>query len=599
MFLYRPAPMPVEWLEKTPIRIPREMSPRRPGPFKADPYQVEPLNCWHPESGVSDVIFSAGAQITKTTNALLGLAYRMRWRPLPALWVMPSEDAARKQISGDKLVPLIDANPELRALKPSDPRLFAALEMHLDGMQLSLAGANSPTALGGRTKGLIVIDEAAKIAHEKRKDANESHPIKLASERAKDLKGLSFRWVCSTPNLETNYFWLEWERGDQRLYYVPCPNCGGEISLDWVMDEGTGYRSIVWPESCRNAAGDWVESKVKELARYQCPHCEYQIGNEEKPAMSQAGAWKATIEGEGEAFRSYLLTSFYSSQSTWGDCAVEFLRGQDLFGLQNFSNSWRARPFSEIKINVKREAVEKCRADWYRLGQVRGDVDFLVVTSDPGQKKDHWEISAVMKNGDVAVVMRGTALGFGELAKLPREIDGKPVISGLIDCRYNTEEVLSFCWDSKGFWWPTMGQEASMGTWNKRKVQSHPGLFVYNYSDYNLKFELYGRMIAGEVLPLELATELEHGTRRFWLPADADKELVAHHSGQQLTEDKGNRESRKWKRLPNDHWGDCSKLAVLARMIVETRRREEAQRPPDVPVGVDPGPVSGQRARVG
>jgi endogenous inhibitor of DNA gyrase (YacG/DUF329 family) len=599
MFLFRPAPMPVDWLEAN-IRIPREMSPRRPGPFRADPYQREPLNCWHPESGVSDVIFSGGAQITKTLLAVLGLSYRIKWRPLPALYVMPSQDMADKAIAMEKIQPLVRANAILHELRPPGG-VFSLSEMQFEGMELSMAGANSPTGLAGRTKGLIAIDEAAKIEHHKRKDSTEAHPIKLATERAKDLKGLSFRWMCSTPNSDAHPFWLEWERGDQRLFRVPCPNCGAPMAFDWEQNEQTGYQSIVWPESCRAESGVWVESKVREAARYICPSCEYPVRNEEKAAMIEAGVWEASVEGEESSFRSYLLTSFYSSQSTWGDCAVEYLKGQDLFGLQNFSNSWRARPFSEVKVNVRKEAVEKCRADWYRKGQVRGDVDFLVATCDPGQKKDHWEISAVWKNGDVGPVLWGSSLGFGELEKLPREIDGKPVLAGLIDCRYNTEEVLRFCWGSRGFWWPTMGQEASTGTWNQRKVQAYPGLVIYNYSDYNLKFETYARMISGEVLPLELATELEQGQRRFWLPADADQELVNHHSGQQLMEDKG-KSTRRWKRLPNDHWGDCSKLAVLARMIIETRRREEAQRAAAlaaIPSVVEPGPETGKRNRVG
>jgi hypothetical protein len=144
-----------------------------------------------------------------------------------------------------------------------------------------------------------------------------------------------------------------------------------------------------------------------------------------------------------------------------------------------------------------------------------------------------------------------------------------------------------------------MGQEAGRGTWKESKVATHPGLLIYNYSDYNLKFEVYARMIAGEVLPLAQQIELGAEQRKFLLPADADAELVAHHSGQQLMEDKGNKASRRWKRMPNDHWGDCSKLATLARMIVDSVRRAAAQAGAgsggvDTPT-VEDGPNSGHK----
>ena len=578
-FAVRRRPLPADWLEEN-IKIPRKMSPRSPGPFRALPFQRAILNTWHPESGTNDVVVAAGTQLMKTLSAVLGVAYRIKWNPLPALYVVPAEDFARKVIAFEKFHPLINANPCLAELKPTNSDLFQALEMHMAGMELSLVGANSPTQLSGRSKGIIVVDEACKIIHRESEDAPEAHPIKLATERAKDFKDIAFRYLSSSPNHENHLFWHEFCRGDQCLFHLQCPNCPADFPLEFDHDEATGYRSIVWPETCRNAAGVWVEDAVKAQARYICPKCGFPIPNEAKIDMLDTGQWIPEFPAGTQAFRSFRLPSLYSPRITWGDVAVEFLNGHDLFGLENFTNSWLAKPFSKVAVRVKKEAVERCRADWYLRRQVRGDVDYLLAAADPGQHRTHWMIGAVHKNGDIAILDWGTCMAVEDLGKLPDAIDGHTWPRGLCDAGYMPERVETFCYNTKGRWWPTRGQDATFGTWSEADVRSHPGLKIYNFSDFTLKYELYVRRIQ------------ELGTPRVWIPGDADAELVAHLSGQQMMEDRGLSRTRRWKRLPNDHWGDCLKQILLSSMIVETQRRAMAQVPTvDMPTA-DDGPNS-------
>ena len=101
-----------------------------PGPYSTalTPYVREPLEAFGNDS-IRRVTLVWGAQTSKTTTILAGLAYKIAEAPCPALWVMPSEMLARS-FSETRWLPLVDDCPALAKEKPVDTDKIKILEQH-------------------------------------------------------------------------------------------------------------------------------------------------------------------------------------------------------------------------------------------------------------------------------------------------------------------------------------------------------------------------------------------------------------------------------------------------------------------------------------
>ena len=90
------------------------------------------------------------------------------------------------------------------------------------------------------------------------------------------------------------------------------------------------------------------------------------------------------------------------------------------------------------------------------------------------------------------------------------------------------------------------------------RLQAPAGLGLYTYIDNDIKTEFYDWRINRRRAPL------------FRLPVDAPEALMAGLSGQQLiTKRTAGGTSQQWKKLPNDHFGDCVKLAYVGWQVLK------------------------------
>src|SRR5690606_4526487 len=95
----------------------------------------------------------------------------------------------------------------------------------------------------------------------------------------------------------------DFENGDKRRFWVPCPHCEEHQSLK--------FRNLKWPES------------EPESAWYHCAHCECAINDGDKPKMLSAGEWRAEKKARGIA--SVHLNALYSPWPTFAEMAEKFL----------------------------------------------------------------------------------------------------------------------------------------------------------------------------------------------------------------------------------------------------------------------------------
>jgi len=582
-FQFSVAPSVTRWCEEN-IVLPAKMAPASAGPFsiRRRPMMRSILECGHPQSGVRSLTITGGSQTLKTTCSIMVLAYRIAHSPMPTLILGNSEDWLRVEISEKRLAALIEENTCLRVHKPYDRTKFRSLYMEMSGGPIVFEGINSDTSTSGSTQGIVWICEAAKVKHHDSEQAPEAHPIRLAFERTKEFRGLELQMMDFTPNTPNHLAWKTFERGTQTHFNVPCPHCGHffpfefevrrtgeededvESILEAEQDRAVSdtYRSLIWSPDARRVDGSWDIARVRETARFICPKNGCEISDDHKPGMIEKYEEHHRNASASMSDRSFRIPSFYAPKVSFGDMAKEFLEKGDLLstGLQNFYNSWLGLPWSVLSYNVTEKHILALKGVYAR-GVIPSKPALLMLLADPGEKATHWAVIAAMPNGDLFYIDWGSVVAEKELLS-PEFLRARqyylagtneklyPVV-GYIDSSWNTEEVYDICQRSGGFLWPVKGDPRAVGTWNETRAASRTiDLRLYTYSDTQLKDEFYGRRIQRKKGP------------RIVIPIDADFELMHGLSAQQK-----DRQTGLWKRVPQDHLGDCGKYALLGSQI--------------------------------
>lgn len=582
------APGVVDYCERNFV-LPPIMAPAGSGPFstRRRPMMRPILECGHPQSGVRNLSITGGSQILKTTCCILIIGYRIPNSAMPTLILGPAESWLKDEIIKKRLQALIDANPVLRAHKPYDHNKYNLLSMEMSGGFITVEGATSPTSTSGSTMGIVYIAEAGKIEHHESEQRPEAHPIKLAFERTKEFRGLELHISDFTPNHPHHLAWQNHLRGTQTHFHVPCPHCDHYFPMEFEIRKDTPasdsevdeaetileesqeeakpkyYRSLIWSPDARRADGSWNIDRVKQTALYICPKNGCEIRDEHKPAIIDRFEEVHHNTSAPMSDRSFRIPSFYAPRVTFGDMAEQFLQRGDLFttGLQNFYNSWLGLPWSSLSGNVKDEHVLKLKGEYARK-IIPSRPAMLLLTSDPGERATHWEVTAIMPNSEMFLIDWGIETGPEELIKLEFIKARRYYIAGTseaimpdigyIDSGWDTEKVYDVCEspNTRGFYWPTKGDKNAWGTWKETRAASRPHLRLFTYSDTQLKNELYGRLIQRRKDP------------KLWLPHDVSLDVIKGHSDQQK-----DRATGKWKELTGDHFGDCTKLALLGKQI--------------------------------
>lgn len=567
----------VPWLEKH-ISLPAKMAPNSSGPFRvaSRPFQRPILECFNPESGVNECGVSAGVQIAKTTMLALGASYRMINSPMPILIVGSSRDWTKTEISEKRLTPLIEENDILAACKPANSDRFRTMSMDMAGGMINLVGGNSPGALSGGSYGITLCDEAAKLIQSDSDQVPEAHPFYLIPKRTDGFGALEFHYYSSTPNSPSHPFWKYILVGDQTHFYVECPHCHEWFYLDFIgraedidqVNQALGlrlpsdYKSLTWNKDAREASGQWDEGKVRESVRYICPHNGCEIQEIHKQAMVEGCQEKRHNTLAAKNRRTFILPSFYSPTKSLGTMAWDFLDSlKDMFGLQDYYNSRLARPWQEFSVNLKLEDVAKCVADGkhgrplYRRHTLPLKPLSLLLNADPGEATTHWELVALAADGGVWVCDWGTVVSSKDMLA-PDFLRARHIVidgtgekmwaqRGYIDTGWQQDDQLNVCQASNGFFIPVKGSDSKHGQLHETRVATRPNVKMLVFNDREVKNGLYAsRMMKQEV-------------GGFHLPSDADPEVKMGHSGQKRDAE------GEWQRVPADHFGDCSKYAVI------------------------------------
>jgi phage terminase large subunit GpA-like protein len=109
----------------------------------------------------------------------------------------------------------------------------------------------------------------------------EANPVQLAEARVSTYPN-HLIIATSTPTTADSIIWSEWQKGDMRFYYVPCPHCGVKQKLIWGQ--------VKWDEAAKIEDGVYDFKLVKSSTYYECEECKGKITDGQKTKMLREGS---------------------------------------------------------------------------------------------------------------------------------------------------------------------------------------------------------------------------------------------------------------------------------------------------------------------
>ena len=317
-----------EWADKH-----RRLSSKasaEPGPWRTSrtPYLREPMDCLSSTSAVQRVVMMFAAQTGKTEAGANWLGYVIDHAPGPMLMVQPTVDMA-KRLSKQRLESLINDTPVLsEKIAPARSRDSGntMFSKEFPGGMMILTGANSATGLRSTPCRYIFCDEIDAFPSDV---DGEGDPVSLAEKRATTFARRKIL-LTSTPTVKDfSRIEAEYERSDQRRFYVPCPCCN---VMQWLK----------WPQL------KWDNNEASTAA-YECEVCHERFAEIHKPAMLRNGEWRATAPSNGKT-AGFHLSGLYSPLGwlSWAEMVDDFLRAKtDAPMLKSFVNTRLAETWEE------------------------------------------------------------------------------------------------------------------------------------------------------------------------------------------------------------------------------------------------------------
>ena len=422
------------------------------------PYLREIMDCLSSMSEVQEVVFMKSAQIGGTEGGNNWIAYVIDHAPGAMMLVQPTLELSKRN-SKTRIKTLIEECPPIREKVRSARSRDSGntiLAKEFPGGVLVMAGANSAVSLRSMPVRYLMLDEIDGYPDDV---DGEGDPVVLAEKRTTTFVRKKI-YKVSTPTFEgRSKIAREFEKTDQRRYFVPCPHCHEMQVLKWAQ--------VRWPE------GKPLE------AVYVCEHCERDIQDHQKTWMLERGEWRAQFPGRGNGvrvgFHINALYSPYGLGDKWGQLALKFVEAQGkpevLRGFTNteLGETWKDKGEAPDwqRLYERREA--------YAMSSVPEQVVFLTAGVDVqkdrleaevvgwGRDKQSWSIEYLVIPGDTALESTweklSELLGRTWSKKVGDGSVDLPIRMMAVDTGYNTQHVYN--WVRR---WPVTRVMATKGS---------------------------------------------------------------------------------------------------------------------------------------
>ena len=505
------------------------------------PYLKEILDCLSSSSPVQEVAFMKSARIGGSEAGFSWIGWIIDQKPANILYLTPTGEFS-KRISKTSLGPLLEETPVLKeklgTVKNKEKSDNLTNKSFPNG-ELFISNATGAN-LRGLTIKYVYCDEVDAYPMEiVTNSESEGDVIDLVKNRTATYGFHKKLYYVSTP---TTYGSSKihdlYQKGDQRLWYMPCPSCSENITLR--------FQGLKWPKG------------RPEDVYYECEHCQFHIIEElHKTEMLEKGEWIAQNPGAGRGlFASFHLNALAAPYpwKTWVEIAAQWEdanRGNNQIKLKTFIQT--------VLGEVWREKGEV--PSWERLFNRRSDLKSgicpkgsLLLTAGIDIQKDRaaLEIKSWMPDLQSASIWYEeiwgdtSHIGSEVWAKLEERINATYPIDGMtarlsvekaaIDIGYNTGIV--YAWarrnrrnvaaikgtDSSGYV-ISLPQKVDVNDLGRRSYRS---LKVWQVGTGLVKPELYGW------LNQEQPTDDNYPPGYVHFPCDREEEYFKQLCGEQI-----------------------------------------------------------------
>ena len=304
-----PPPVTVaEWADANRVMAPP--SPW-PGPWRTDrmPYLREVMERLSPSDPCESVAMMKCVQTGGTEVALNFLGHCVDTDPSSFLYVMPTVEDARRTSRLRVAKMLADCPTLASKIAPAKSRdsTNSTLEKHFPGGFFRMAGANAASGLQSDSIKRLVCDEIDQWPLDV---DGQGDPVGMAVGRTTAYERSRKVFLLSKATVKaTSRILKAFDEGDQRHYYVPCPECGVHQHLRWEQ--------VRWP------------SGRPDQAYYVCEAHGCVIESWRKDEMLTGGEWRPHAAFNGR-HHSYHINSLYapSGSISWASLAVEYCAAQ-------------------------------------------------------------------------------------------------------------------------------------------------------------------------------------------------------------------------------------------------------------------------------
>lgn len=272
-----------EWSDRY-RKVSRDSGSPWPGDFKTDrvPYLREPQDCLHPDHPARRVTARWAAQLGKSTAIENWFGFIVDQAPGSMMITLPTLEEATK-FNRIKLQPTIEATPRVShkvvPVNSRDEQSSTTFFKRFAGGFCQVVNAGSSKGLQMVSIKYLAMDEVT--GYPKDVDGRGS-PRDQARARQKMYGDLAKEWQGSTPGVAGECAISEdYEAGDRRHYYVPCPHCQ--------------IFQLLRPEHMNGP-----DPEMGLPVHFKCLSCSEAIVNGHKTEMNLGGVWIPTRVREGE-----------------------------------------------------------------------------------------------------------------------------------------------------------------------------------------------------------------------------------------------------------------------------------------------------------
>nr|WP_257835203.1 phage terminase large subunit family protein [Burkholderia glumae] len=293
---------------------------------------------------VQRVVCMKSAQVAWTDGVLLNyIGKRIDVAPCPMIIMFPKEKTARK-FNLEKFEPMVEVTPRLAAKVP----VHAARDKNnlwdhktFPGGFLKFITSNAPDDVKSTPAPVVAVEEPDDANTNVREQGDS---ITLLEQRNKSYSARHRKMILGgTPTVDGfSRIQQAYAASDQRVYLVPCPDCGEEHELAWEQ--------VTWSEDASVMHEVYGQARP-ESARYVCPSCGALWDDAARIRAVRRGRWVATASFHGVAgFRINELVSPFPGSSMpelvkrWLE-AEKALREGDDTKMRSFVNNAQGRAY--------------------------------------------------------------------------------------------------------------------------------------------------------------------------------------------------------------------------------------------------------------